>query len=526
MGFARGLSARAVYHRRMPGRPLATALALALSAASPLASATPPPRCTIPDAEDWREYRSAHFVLATDVSRGRAADLVLELERLHALVVAALFGDGVEIPGRVHAVAFASPRRFEAFAPEHAAGYVISREWDTTLVFPFERLDPASEVIAHELAHRVAFHHFPRQTAWFREGLARFVATVGEVRRDERAARLGSHIVRGDRRSGGRWAGLASPTVLAEVKHATSVGAKELLEWRGAPDDADPGRFHAASWLLYHWLWNHRSQPFTEYQRRLAEGDDPAAAWRAAFPEYDPANAEAMARLDAELASYRREARFVPYQVRVGAVDGSFEDSPIPPADLHMLLLRIRGGRRWRSSPAERDALVRAEIAEALREDPHQPEALAARARDAGESAAGALRAATLARPKDPRAWLELSNALDANDDAAEREGALRKAVALAPDDARANNALAWLLVTSGRAKEARPFAERALDLAPWSPATTDTLAAVAFGIGQCKPALALQRRAADRFPAGSAVHVRLAEYEAKCGGAEPGTAR
>jgi tetratricopeptide (TPR) repeat protein len=379
------------------------------------------------------------------------------------------------------------------------------------------------EVVAHELAHEVAWHHFTRQPPWFREGIATFVESVGVERADD-AARTGSHVVRGTVERGGRWAGFPSPLLANLVAGSTVISAKELLEWRGRIDDADPGAFHARSWLLYHYLWNRRSKAFSDFEGRLAAGEDPAAAWRAAFPDLDPASAAAMARLDGALADYRSSGRYASYRVEVGAIDATGRERALSPGDVHMLLLDVRAPARWPRDAAERRAAVRAIVDEALREDPTQPEALDRRARDDGGPSAAALRQAVAARPDDPDAWLLLANALDATADAPEKEAALRRAVALSPPSAIANNDLAWLLLSTGRAREARPYAERAVDLEPWNAGLVDTLAAVAFGLGQCKAAVALQRRAVDGFPpgdrTGEEVRRRLAAYEARCAGA------
>ncbi len=524
-----------MYHLAMvaPALRAAAALAMALLSRSSIAEepAAPGPlatarvRCTLPGADDWREYRSAHFVVATDVSRSRAAALVEELERIHALVVTALFGESVEIQGRVHVVAFASSRRFDELAGENVAGYMKLGEFgEPVIVFPFDGRMPMPEIVAHELTHQVSWHHFPRQPPWFREGLAQFIQPVAVARADARS-HLGTNIVRGDPRGGGHWAGYAAPDLLDGITWSGSVRAKELLEWRGQVDDADPGKFHAASWVLYHWLWNQRSKQFSAYQERLASGADPSAAWLASFPEYDPASAEGMKRLDAELERYRRDGRYVAYRVDDGTIDPSFTDAPLPAADLHRLRLAIRSPRRWPKTADERRAFTRGQLDEALAEDPKQPWALRLRASAERTSVAEALRPAAAARPHDFRAWLHLAQALDESKDAQEKEDAFRRAIALAPDTASANNGLAWLLATSGRAREARPFAQRAFDLAPWDPNIVDTLAYVAFQIGQCRPALVLPRRAADLYPAGNPVgdrvRQRLAEYEAKCGAAE-----
>lgn len=499
--------------------PVRLAAAFSLLAAAAAGRAAEEPRCSLSHPQDWREYRSAHFVVSTDAGRAGAAELVRELEQQYALVVAALFGPDVEVPGVVRVVALASPGDFEAIAQENAAAYAARSGGRSIVVLPLVswRRSSAPELIAHELAHDVSWHHFPRQPHWLSEGLATFVQSVANVRSDD-AAPTGSHIASGGHEHGGHWAGYPSPEIALLVKQSLAVSAKDLLGWRGGPDD-ETGRLHAASWLLYGYLWNRRSKAFTDYEERLASGDAPAAAWRAAFPDLDPASPDAMRRLDDELAVYRRSGRFASYRVDAGAVDASFEDVPLPSADVHLLLLEVRA--RWPDAAAERRALARAAVDEALREDPAQPDALARRAEREGAPLADAVRPATVAHPDSARAWLLLGIALDPSSAGAAKEAALRKAVALAPRDAAANNDLAWLLVTTGRAREARPFAERALDLAPWDRGVVDTLAAVAFGLGQCRPALALERRAADLYgpdeKAGEGVRRRLAEYEARC---------
>ena len=63
-------------------------------------------RCPAKGGEPWREYRSAHFVLDTDSGTGDAQKLIQKMEHMRALVLQALVGEQVEIPGRVRVLAF------------------------------------------------------------------------------------------------------------------------------------------------------------------------------------------------------------------------------------------------------------------------------------------------------------------------------------------------------------------------------------------------------------------------------------
>src|SRR5205807_6773729 len=115
---------------------------------------------------------------------------------------------------------------------------------------------------------------------------------------------------------------------------ATPLPIKEVLDWQGEFHDGDV-RYHLWSWLLYHWLWSRRNAQFTRFQQRLAADADPALAWSVAFPEFDPADPQAMKGLEKELRGYR--AGDVP-AYRVTAVsDGAFSESPLSSADVHML---------------------------------------------------------------------------------------------------------------------------------------------------------------------------------------------
>ena len=474
-------------------------------------------RCSARGGRDWREYRSKHFFLDTDGSLLQADLLLKRLETMEAMVLQALLGEQAEIPGRVRVIAFSSPSDFsELSGSQRVAGYFITGQFgEPTIVLPFSGLDTEPEVVAHELAHHISWHLFPRQPRWFAEGLAYFVQTVAREEQIEPAT--GTHLVRGERNlSGG--VGMMPRDFMAWLNVTRVAPMKDLLDWQGREDAAAP-RYNLSSWLLYHWLWNNRSKQFSQYQSRLSDAADPMVAWQSAFPEFDPAKPGALAKLDEALEQYSHSARYAFYKVSARG-DATFTDAPLSSADVHLYLLGAR-----HEKPADSQAV--AELDEALREDPAQPVAIAWRARLAGTSPLPTLRQAAPVHPRDWRVWLLIGQAITDADDKAEKEAALRKAVGLNPDSAAAQNALAWMLAKGKKAKEALPFANRAVDLAPWDPAAIDTLAAVAADLGQCEQAMVLQHRALEmldpKLSSADAFRQRLGDYEGRCRKAESG---
>src|SRR5712692_710477 len=470
-------------------------------------------RCSVGNA--WREYRSKHFLVYTDSSRDDAARIVRELETLQALELQGLLGEQVEIPGRLRVIAMSDRARFATLAGNYKiAGYI----WhggigEPIMVFPIVSIEGSStrEVLAHELAHHLSWFIFPRQPGWFSEGLAGWVQTVASDSSQEEPP-VGTHLNVAHRRVRAAF-GLA-PIEMTEWLTERWVPIRELLNPDSQASKTRGPGFHLTSWLLYHWLWNNRSKEFSDYQRRLSNADDPVAAWRAALPEFDPAKPGALDRLEGELDRYRRGGRYAFYNVATAEPDTAFTEAPLSSADVHLLLLEVR--RHWPEK--QKSALVRAELEEALREDPENPVAIYRLSALDGSSPLVALRKAAVARPGDWRAWLSLGFA--AARDSEEEAAAFRKAGELNPDSAAAQAHFALALANSGHLKEALPFANRAADLAPWEPGVLATLAHVAVELGKCNEALVLQARAADLVDAKTGrpdYQKKLRDYEARC---------
>lgn len=423
-------------------------------------------------AASWQEYRSAHFLIDVAAWHRDPAHLVAAFEGLHAAVLAALVSEPVEIPGRVRVVVLASRRDLREMTGSDAiAGlFWVSRLGEPTILLAADDIDDIPQIIAHELSHYLSHYLFPRQPYWFAEGLAQFVEGVARPDKEGR-----------------RWAGAdpASGWIAGSVK-LTPV--EDLFSRNSGGWFDDP---YLTSWILYRFLWNERSAQLSRYQRELEEGTPPKEAWRAAFPEWDPATGR-LRLLNNDLAQSQRSGRGLRWEVKIPRIDRTFTAAAGSAAAVQMILLE----RRLTTTNPLRSRQVRRETAEqALREDPTNPEATAELAAVSGIPMLPALRAMAAARPDDGRAWYLLARA---ETDPGGREAALRRAVEHWPDGALAHAALALELASTGRAREALSIANRAVDLAPWSPEAVAALAEVAFELGKCREAGLLQARAAE----------------------------
>jgi len=468
-------------------------------------------RCPARGGAPWREVRTAHFVIDSDARGGELESLVRQLEHTHSLVMQALVGEQLDIPGHVRVLAFSDQTDFFEIAREGAGAYYTRGDFgEPTIVMPLRMLQDYPEGVAHELAHHLSFFLFPVQPHWFAEGLAEWVQTVTAPPAPMAMSRTGSHIVRAAKVINGGMAGSIPFNLVSWLGHdSRPMPASELLTWNGEEASTSGARGHLWSWMLYHWLWNQRSKAFADYQKRLAESGDPEAAWHGAFPEFDPENPEALAKLDDELDRYRRSGQFTVFKVQADA-DARFKEALISSSDLHLLILAVR--HNWPAEIEKEKAIRQALVDEALAEDPGNPVLRYTVMKRQKDVDVAALRAVANTRPRDWRGWSLLAKVTPA----AEREAPLRKAVELNPESAHAQNELACLLVTSDRAREALPFANRALDLAPWDPEIVDTLAEVAARLGKCAEARQLEKRAVATAKSDS-MRKRQAEIDARC---------
>jgi hypothetical protein len=438
---------------------------------------------------DWTELRSAHFILDTDASDAEAAAIIAKLEKLRALVLQAMVGEQVLIPGHIRVLAPRNNGAFLDISGQDVAGkYYLGPDDVPFIAVAADDFSSGSlETIAHEVTHAVSFYLFPEQPRWFAEGIAQFTQTVGN-NADTRDATIGTRI--GNRAIAANAAG-AVPRFyeFATADPGAIVPPAQLFEWHGVEDPAITGRYHLTSWLLYHWLWNKRSKAFAAFQKQLGDGVDWQKAWRDNLPEFDLDNPGQMKELENQLRDYRKQGRFTTFQVKAD-FDGRAEVQPVSPADVRLWMLDARAS--WPDDPKARAAIVRREVELAHAEDPSNPRAALMLAELDKRLDVSVARSIARSTQGDYRGWRTLAALTP---DPAEKEQALRKAVELNPECAPCKNNLAWLLASEGRSREALPLINGALDLAPWNAASVDTLAEVASQLQQCPQAMQLEER-------------------------------
>jgi tetratricopeptide (TPR) repeat protein len=508
-----------------------------------------PRRLPDPYLTRWDEYTSAHFIVDSDLLTFVVAGLIEKLETMRAVELRALIADRIALPGRVRVIASgpgllgdlardqyyvgsgkgcqllnrrckqqaeeelttAAPESVQADTCGHelffTGNYFISRLGEPTIVLPLPGFRANTEAVAHLVAHHFASHLFLRPPPWLREGFAAFLETAGGETLDN-SPLTGTHIQRGELAIRGA-VGLMPPGFIAALCR-DSASAKELLQWQGEETEARRGRYHSASWLLYHWLWNQRSKQLTDFQTRLASGEESAAAWREAFPEFNPDAPGALGSLDEALERHRRFGTARYYRTKADA-DTSYSKAPLSSADIHALLIDARYSA---SAPKDKSAeWLRSELHNVVLEEPLQPVAVSWRAELDHSSPLERLRKATRRWPEDWRAWLLLGQAADG----AEKEAALQTALKLNPDSVLALNQLAFYLATSGRPSDALPLIRRAMELAPWNPEAAATLSAVDSYLGECAEAREVYQRAV-RLASGARLPEQLAAVDRLCG--------
>ncbi len=367
--------------REGPGGRIARAalvLALALAGASGCAG---PFRCPAAGGPAWRELSSQHFALATDLPAEEAREAVEDLEDFRATLIATAWPRLETPPGRVRVVIVGREIDWRAFEDTRDGFYTDA------LFQPFIALraggsDTTRLRIRHELTHHLSRFHVRTQPDWLAEGLATFFETLVH-----------------DRASGEVLIGLPQPAHLNLLAQQGKLKVAETLD--GSLKGEDQGVFYATSWLMVHYFISRQREAFTRYMRALDGGTAADLAWRQSFGDLSPEV------LQAELRGYGRIGHSLVVSGRYRPPDPTIAERPLPDAEVHALraLLHLRA-LASEAKPAARER-ARAELAEALRQDPHNVLAQAVRTFALDEPPdRPAARALTTQAPESWLAWL------------------------------------------------------------------------------------------------------------------------
>jgi Flp pilus assembly protein TadD len=464
-------------------------------------------------ASGWRELKTSHFILRTDLDPDAAMKAALEIERTRAALVAAMWPPVEEVAIEpVDVIILADGLDFERYAGRASKGlyshaglpprimlYGAPERWEvrfagprwlemrsrsqiqTSEVLRYEiqaHLDQvragSSSVLRHELAHHVASGVYARQPLWFSEGQAQFLESL-KLAEDGRTATVG----------------LVNPVAWQEYMSFRSVTTADVLAW-STPGARLPGGeiqgLYGASWQLYQWLFTTHRPGLRCYQEAMAAADDAARAWTRCFPDLVPSE------VDEALWEFVRHGTPATVQVPVPPAGFRVDVRPMTDAAVHLVRAQLALTAAGTGQRPEFFAEAQTELDRSLAKDPTLVGALLLQAPLVSlDERLASGRRAVKAHPDDGWAWLLLADALwDAGGPEVEREMAYRKAVELLPDSPLVLSRAARNLLTLGQRTEALSWAAHAARLAPWN--------------GEVQASYALALAAARRCPEAESV--------------------
>ena len=398
--------------------------------------------CPAKGGATWRELKSEHFVLQTDVDQAKARHILEQLEQMRAALVQIISGKKEDETGRLKVIVIAERARFAEFMPskDFAGLYRNTQLGDEVILLSGDMDVSQRRIIAHELTHSLSLHLIGRQPLWLAEGLAGYFETIGD-------ASAQNVLI----------AGQIQPHYWDLIREEPSTTGK-LLQWQRAQEgDAS---LYAASWLLVHYLMDNRPAEFRAYRNRLATGEEPRAAWNGAFPQWSLEKQGAIEKLDAALDTYRLLADFKTRELTVETATSCTERILGSP-EVHSL--RLDWKQDWTPQTLEN------EFREVLFEDPHHVGAMLALAKSEPQRALELAKLTVAAHPEEPRAWQFLGLALTDKQFAERREASFRKALELDPGSTAYLLNLAAALAEQNKPDQAAPLFRRAVHQAPWS---------------------------------------------------------
>jgi hypothetical protein len=271
-----------------------------------------------------------------------------------------------------------------------------------------------AHAVRHELAHQLSRRVLPAQPNWFSEGVATFLETMHPDLEDD------GRMVIGD----------ADPDRYRTFKYVVPSSLDELLgEVPGTLHER--ARFYATSWLLLHYLYNHRPEQLRDFERRLGALQPAPAAFRAAFPDLSSG------ALPGVLWTYINGGQYVVTRWRVPRWNGVHETRILADAEVHAVRALLRASSSYVEDPEAHAAAIAGELDEAIGHGGPPLDALAVAFyrlnRPYRLSRDELAKMAVATHPKQWMAWIMAADVASPGSD--ERDRALHRALAFAPTE-------------------------------------------------------------------------------------------
>lgn len=470
-----------------------------------------------PPVTGWRELRSPHFRLRTDLPEGSARTTLEKLESLRWSLQTA-WSTGGDSPGTTEAIVLSSPAELRTFT-DLAGLATTTPEGPLLVTAGYEGLmgdrSPAVPILAHEVGHELIRRRMPGAPRWFQEGLAGYLESV-EV--------LGDRTVRFMLRA----------NRLAVWKHSLeddlpvlSLDMTVARRWETATDE-DVSQLYGWARLWVAVLRAEEPARMRDLDAALARGTSWQHAWTDLRSQIDvaylqeklwryihaggwPRDVHSMRPLDQASLHPSSERALEPWEVHLAL------------ADLYAVAARLKGG-------AARAKNVRSELEAAVKEAPGEalPQIRLAALEPDGEARRARAEALVARFPGSPDARVFLARVLrDGGGPPKERRAAALAAIVAAPDNVDALTTQAIEELRAGNAESALGAVSRAAEIEPWNSSVFVVRSLVLGAIGRCDEAAIEAQRAIDVLPddpAPADLRALVEEREKITGACEPVT--
>jgi hypothetical protein len=470
--------------------------------------------CPLEGGLPWREVRSTHFRVHTNLEERAALKTAVQLEQFRR-AMSLTWGPDFDPPGTVEVILLRNPRDMEEFTDRHYAGFTRQTPDGPRMAMTggggYLAPDAPGDAntLTHELAHHLSAFALPRQPRWLSEGLASYLQNIS-FKDDGRVVELRGF----------------NPMRFDYIRRHGWLDLDALWQWDGKTQQSSSElqQHYASAWLWVHYLSKDHPDRFRDFQTRMTRGEEPRRAFEDAF--------RGAGAFEANLVGFVRSWRIHDHARHpMPPVRTQTQTLPLSPSDVHVIRALLFLQAPGDGPVEERVREAERELDQSLKEDPLHVETLRLRAASMDDAERLKLARTLVERhPEDGRAWDLLANSLDAEGDvSAAQEDARERAATLLPDSPGAQNDLAWYYVRTLRPQKGILAAERAVRLMPGNAAILSTHAALDFLLGRCEEAVAMGRRARDMLHEGVSDATRqefqrvITVYETQCPPATPG---